>query len=100
MTMSPEEFRVACGGEIREALIMIEGDNGGFELLAFGWLAGDGEDGEDFALLRSIASSRIHLLVRRPETSPEHPTRWRRGDHATLAALREPLGRVAAAPAG
>lgn len=100
MAMSPEEFRVACGGEIREALIMIEGDNGGFELLAFGWLADGAENGEEFALLRSSASGRMHLLVRRPEISPEHPTRWRRCDRATLAALREPLDRVTAAAGG
>lgn len=98
MVMSPEAFRVEHGGEIREALIMIEGDNGGFELLGFGWLAGARPAGGEFALLRSSASGRIHLLVRRPEASPEHPARWRRTGRETLVELRDELRRVASAP--
>jgi hypothetical protein len=38
-------------GENRGALLMIEGDDGGFELLADGGLAAQqGEDGQQFAL--------------------------------------------------
>jgi hypothetical protein len=36
-----DEFFLKHGGEIREALLMIEGDDGGFELLAHGWLAAE-----------------------------------------------------------
>lgn len=100
MPMSPEDFRVEYGGEIREALLMIEGDNGGFELMGYGWLAEGGEEGEEFALLRSTGSGRTHLLVRDPETGPGHACRWRAIDRDTFAAFKQQIGRIGgAAPA-
>ena len=39
MPVAHDEFQLRHNGEIRESLIMIEGDEGAFELLAHGWLA-------------------------------------------------------------
>ena len=39
MRGSHDQFFLQYGGEIRESLIMIEGDDGSFELLAHGWLS-------------------------------------------------------------
>jgi hypothetical protein len=36
--MTPEDFRLRYSGEIREALIMLEGEDGSFELLTQGHL--------------------------------------------------------------
>ena len=36
--MTPEDFRLRYCGEIREALIMLEGEDGSFELLTQGRL--------------------------------------------------------------
>jgi len=38
MGSSRDEFLLTHGGDVRGALIMIEGDDGSFELLAHGWL--------------------------------------------------------------
>jgi hypothetical protein len=38
MRGSHDQFFLQYGGEIRESLIMIEGDDGSFELLAHGWV--------------------------------------------------------------
>jgi hypothetical protein len=45
MQRSQDQFFLQHGGEIRESLIMIEGDDGSLELLAHSWLAG--KDGDD-----------------------------------------------------
>ena len=71
MQRSQDQFFLQHGGEIRESLIMIEGDDGSFELLAHGWLAGkDGDDGSPFALVRSRNTGRVHLLVQETDRDP------------------------------
>ena len=50
---------------------MIEGDDGSFELLAHGWLAGkDGDDGNSFAPVRSRNTDRVILPIRKTITLP------------------------------
>ena len=72
MPSASDAFRLEHGGEIREALIMLEGGDGGFELLAYGWLGGESTP---FALVRSCASTAIHLLIDSGERDPRHPCR-------------------------
>ena len=56
MQGSHNQFFLQHGGEIRESLIMIEGDDGSFELLAHGWLAGThGNESTPFALSSKAA---------------------------------------------
>jgi hypothetical protein len=63
--MTPDEFRLHHSGKIREALIMIEGYDGSFELLTHGvMLLADRQDAVPYATLRSTNSSGVHLLVR------------------------------------
>ena len=86
MESAADAFRLAHSGEIREALIMIEGEDGGFELLAHGWLDGGAHDGTPFALVRSCTSNAVHLLGESGEHDPRHPCRWHPvGDVAPLA---------------
>jgi hypothetical protein len=87
--ISGEDFRLQHSGEIREALIMIEGDDGAFELLACGWLAGEGGGStRPFALVRSIRADRVHLLVRSGERDARHVYNWHRIDAAALGELQ------------
>ena len=79
MRSSRDEFLLTYGSEIREALIMIEGDGRGFELLAYDWLAGnEGDDGTLFSLVKSRNSDRTHLMVRDTNRGPRHVYRWHR----------------------
>lgn len=72
--MTDEDFRLHHSGEIREALIMIEGDSGGFELVKHGMmLAADREMELPYALIRSTDSGRTYFLVRQP---PSEELRW------------------------
>ena len=87
MQRSQDQFFLRHGGEIRESLIMIEGDDGSFELLAHGWLAGkDGDDGSPFALVRSRNTGRVHLLVHETDRDPRH---WHRIRTDSLRALQD-----------
>ena len=79
MQRSHDQFFLQHGGEIRESLIMIEGDDGSFELLAHGWLAGKhGDDGTPFALVRSRNTDCVHLLVHETDRDPRHIYPWHR----------------------
>lgn len=101
MQASRDQFFLLHGGEIREALIMIEGDDGGFELLAHGWLAGKhGDDSTLFALVRSRNTDRVHLLVRETDRDPRHIYRWHRIRNDSLRGLQDRIIRLrgAAAP--
>jgi hypothetical protein len=92
MRSSREQFLLTYGSEIREALIMIEGDDGGFELLAHGWLAGNQEDeGTLFALARSRNTGSIHLLVRDTDRNHRHAYHWHRLRPEAQRALRDRL---------
>jgi hypothetical protein len=101
MQRSPDQFFLQHRGEIRESLIMIEGDDGSFELLAHGWLAGNhGDDGTPFALVRSRNTDRVHLLVHETDCDPRHVYHWHRIRSDSLRALQDRIVRLrgAAAP--
>jgi hypothetical protein len=92
MRSSREQFLLTYGSEIREALIMIEGDDGGFELLAHGWLAGNQEDdGTLFTLVRSRNTRCMHLLVRNADRGPRQTYQWHRLRPKAKRALRDRL---------
>ena len=95
MQASRDQFFLQHGGEIREALIMIEGDDGGFELLAHGWLAGNkGDESILFALMRSCNTDRVHLLVHDPDRDPRHVYHWHRIGPEALRALQDRIVRL------
>jgi len=95
MRTSGDRFLLQYGGEIREALIMIEGDDGSFELLAHGWLAGnEGDDGTLFAVVRSLNTDRVHLLVHDPDRDPRRVYHWHRIGPDTLRALQNRIVRL------
>ena len=92
MRSSHDEFLLIYGSEVRESLIMIEGDDGGFELLAHGWLAGsEGDDGALFTLVRSRNTGGVHLLVRDTDRSPRHVYHWHRLRPEAQRALQDRL---------
>jgi hypothetical protein len=76
MPAAHDDFYLKYGGEIREALIMLEGDDGAFELLAHG-RDGDKDRGRPWALVRSTGSDRRHLLVHDPTEDLHRPCCWR-----------------------
>jgi hypothetical protein len=85
-------FFLKHGGEIREALLMIEGDDGGFELLAHGWLVDkEGGNGSQFALLRSRNTDRTHLLIHDSDPDPRHVYHWHRIGAAALRVLQDQI---------
>ena len=90
-----DNFMPQHSGEIREALIMIEGDDGAFELLAHGWLAdSEGGSGQLFALVRSTRTDRIHLLVHDTEPDRHHPYSWHRMSRDALLVLQNRIARM------
>lgn len=95
MPAGGDDFNRQHSGEIREALIMIEGNDGGFELLAHGWLAGgQGGPEEPFALVRSIGTDRVHLLVHHQD--PHHVYSWHRMGRDALLTLQNRIARLCA----
>jgi hypothetical protein len=93
--VSYDDFKLLHGGEIREALIMIEGNDGAFELFAYGWLAGgEGDADQPFALVRSIGTDRVHLLLHRPD--PHHAYDWHRIRGDALRTLQRRIARLRA----
>jgi hypothetical protein len=95
MPVAIEDFKLQHSGEIREALIMIEGDDGGFELIAHGWLAvSDSGNAQQFALVRSIGTDRIHLLVHDPGREPRSIYSWHRISRDALLALQNRIARL------
>lgn len=97
MLVSRDDFQLQHNGEILEALIMIEGVDGAFELLAHGWLArSEGGNGKLFALVRSIGTDRVHLLVHDTERDPRHIYSWHRMSREALPALQNRIARLRA----
>jgi hypothetical protein len=95
MPVAGDDFKRQHGGEIREALIMIEGSDGAFELLAHGWLAGgQGGPEEPFALVRSIGTDRVHLLVH--HLDPRRIYSWHRMGRDVLLTLQNRIARLRA----
>ena len=74
--MSPDDFYLRYAGEIREALIMIEGDSGAFELLAHGALDAIAPEERLFAVVRSTESGAIRLLTQSEGAAPAGTPRW------------------------
>jgi hypothetical protein len=71
--MPHDEFHLRHAGEIREALIAIEGDSGGFELLSHGFLPEhDGTEPVLYAVVRCCDSNRVHVLAQLPKPA-DHP---------------------------
>ena len=100
MRGSHDQFFLQYGGEIRESLIMIEGDDGSFELLAHGWLDGkDGDESTPFALVRSRNTDRVHLLVHETARDPRHMYHWHRIRNDSLRALQDRIVRLRSAAA-
>jgi len=62
--MKADNFQLSHSGEIREALIMIEGEDGGFEFVKHGLLIPCGHEAVPFAIIKSTASGRTYFLVR------------------------------------
>jgi hypothetical protein len=87
MEHGKEDFALYHRGELREALIMLEGDNGGFELLAHGSATLGGKP-IDWASVRSSSSDSEYLLVHDREHRPEAATCWHLADDAERAAVR------------
>ena len=66
--MSHDEFHLRHAGEIRESLIAMEGDSGGFELLSHGFLPEhDGTNPVLYAVVRCCDSGRVHVLANLPK---------------------------------
>jgi hypothetical protein len=87
MEHGKEDFSVYHRGELREALIMVEGDNGGFELLAHG-SAPLGEAKLDWASVRSSASDAEYLFIHDREHRAGRTTCWHLADDAERSAVR------------
>jgi hypothetical protein len=87
MEHSKEDFSVYHRGELREALIMLEGDNGGFELLGHG-SATLGATQIDWASVRSSRSDSEYLFIHDREQRPGAATCWHVADDAERAAVR------------
>ena len=73
--MTDDDFRLHHSGEIREALIMIEGDSGGFELVKHGmmltWIAKWRCPTHSFAA--RTAAAPIFWFVNLPSGEPHWP---------------------------
>ena len=75
--MTDNDFRLHHSGEIREALIMIEGDSGGFELVKHGMMLTEDREMElPYALVRSTDSGRTYFLVRESPSEEPHSPHW------------------------
>jgi hypothetical protein len=76
-----EDFGIYHRGELREALIMIEGDDGAFELLAHGSIPKPTGD-VDWASVRSSNSDAEYLLIHDRDHRPGVGTCWHLADEA------------------
>ena len=87
MEHGKEDFSVYHRGELREALIMLEGNDGGFELLGHGSAERAGAALE-WAAVRSSGSDAEYLLVHDREHRPGTATCWHLADPTEEAAVR------------
>lgn len=92
MEHSTQDFSVYHRGELREALIMLEGDDGGFELLGHGSLDAAGQ-AVDWASVRSSSSDTEYLLIHDREHRPGAATCWHLADPTEVALIRASLFR-------
>jgi hypothetical protein len=78
MSLSPDEFHMLHGDKVRESLMMLEGYDGAFELLAHCHLpARDAEQERLYAVVRSTSTNRAHVLVRQPKSEISQVGQWR-----------------------
>ena len=90
--MTQDDFRLHLSGEIREALIMIEGDDGCFQLLRHGvTIPSESKEGVPYAVVRSTDSGRLHFLIRDPGSSGPY---WRHWHEIGLEDLQGSSGRL------
>ena len=87
MQHDTQHFSVHHRGELREALIMVEGDNGGFELLAHGSVP-LGAIRLDWASVRSSSSDAEYLFIHDREHRPGAPTCWHIASEVERDAVR------------
>jgi hypothetical protein len=73
--MTSDEFRLRHSGEIRDALAMIDGDSGAFELLKHGAVL-RGAEKIPYAVVRATDSERIHVLIRDGAASAPRWRKW------------------------
>lgn len=88
-----EDFSVYHRGELREALIMLEGNDGGFELLGHGSVKVGG-DALEWASVRSSSSDAEYLLIHDREHRAGAATCWHLADSGETAAVRGSLFRT------
>jgi len=83
-----DEFFLKHGGEIREALLMIEVMTAGSGCSPMVGRQLRRADGQQFALLHSCNTDRTHLLVSDRDGDPTHVCHWHRIDAAALRILQ------------
>lgn len=92
MRHGDQDFSVRHRGELREALIMVEGEGGGFELLAHGAVELDGES-LDWASVRSTSSEAEYLFIHDREPRPGAAVCWHLADESEKALVKRSLFR-------
>ncbi|MBX6370115.1 MAG: hypothetical protein IRZ04_19205 [Rhodospirillales bacterium] len=92
MRHGDQDFSVQHRGELREALIMVEGEGGGFELLAHGAVELDGES-LDWASVRSTGSEAEYLFIHDREPRPGAAACWHLADESERALVKRSLFR-------
>ena len=84
------DFLLEHGNELRETLIMLEGDDGAFRLIGYE-LAADLEAATLVALVQSTNSDRHYLLIHDAAPGIGHQFNWHRASHTELDRLRDRL---------
>lgn len=92
MRHGDQDFSVHHRGELREALIMVEGEDGGFELLGHGSVDLDGAS-LDWASVRSTSSEAEYLFIHDREMRPGAATCWHLADASEQALVKGTLFR-------
>jgi hypothetical protein len=92
MLLSPDEFHMRHGDAVRESLKLLEGHNGGFELLAHCYLCiGDHKKERLVAVVRSTNTNRAHVLAEQPGSDLLHAERWHAISDEDLRLLQQQL---------
>ncbi len=77
MSLTPDEFHMRHGDAIRESLMMLDGHDGAFQLLAHCFLRiGDGKQERAFAVVRSTATNCAYFLVQQSGGDFPRDERW------------------------
>lgn len=101
MSLSPDEFHMRHGDPVRESLMMLDGHDGSFELLAHCRLRiGDGKQERVFAVVRSINTNRAYVLVQQPESDFPPVEQWHAMSAEELHLLQQQLDSMTDAARG